>query len=63
MPLPHFMSAGNNRLQYTTARYVNYKIPTLLAVYYIIPVFFPRLTGSKQMSEVNVQTHAGFYNY
>jgi hypothetical protein len=49
--------------QHTTASYVYYKTPALLAVYYIILVFFPRLLGSKQMSEVNVQTHAGFYNY
>jgi hypothetical protein len=49
--------------QHTTASYVHYKIPALLAVYYIFLVFFPRLIGSKHMSEVNVQTHAGFYNY
>ena len=69
MPLPvHSTSpscydmARKYHSQHTTASYVYYKIPAPLAVYCIILVFFPRLIGSKQMSDVSVQTHAGFYD-
>lgn len=70
MPLPILSTfpscydmARQYHWQHTTASYIYYKIPALLAVYCIILVFFPRLIGSKQMLEVNVQTNAGFYNY